>query len=756
MKRIALAFVMFLCLDSYQAQISHGGQPYNWENKSLSSDIPFMRTDEVDLVALAAEDAIVDQHKDQPYRFGVEHETSFDLNNSGRILIDPATGREIWQLGIHCPEALSISIRFDEFRIPKGGEVFIWSADRKEFLGSFDHRNNKPSGILALGLIHGDKIIIEYSYPSDADNRGALRVGQVVHSYRPFATSPFVQEALEQIRGPFGDSGNCEVNVNCPEGADWQIEKRAVALIVEGGSGLCTGSLVNNTANDGTPYFLTANHCIQGSNTNNWVFYFNHEAANCNGSNGPTTDLISGAEVVANNGDSDFALLLLDETPPPSYNVQYAGWDATDSENEVESACCIHHPAGDVKKISFEDDAPYHNTSAGADVWFVDNWELAVTEGGSSGSPLFNQDHRIIGQLYGGLSGCIGSQGNGFYDYFGRFGVSWDNSASASSRLRDWLDPGNTGVLVLDGYPDGFTAQQYDAEAGEIGNVALNNCTSVLYPSFTLVNNGTETMTTCVINFQLNNGTVQNINWSGNLTENESEELSLGVINATDGNNSLTVWVTNPNGNADQNNNNDQAVLNFTAFTGTAYNVTITINFDNYPEETSWQITNDNNVVLFSGGTYQNETDGSTINVDVCLPVGCYDFTIFDSEDDGLCCNYGQGEYQVTDQMNQVLASGDSFGASESTNICIVTSVEENASNKFTIYPNPSNEVVRITSSGIMNEIRISDVTGRLTKLINTNSKVASIDTSAYPDGVYWVSVITAEGMSSSKLIIRH
>jgi hypothetical protein len=206
--------------------------------------------------------------------------------------------------------------------------------------------------------------------------------------------------------------------VNCPEGTDWQIEKKSVALIIDGGSAACTGALVNNTANDGTPYFLTANHCL--GNPSNWIYLFNHESANCTGSSGPTLQTISSGDLVASNGGSDFALIELSSAPPASYEVQYVGWDRSDDES-VTASTSIHHPSGDVMKICFDEDSPYHANQGGAAVWYIDEWEDGVTEPGSSGSPLFDQNHRIIGQLYGGYAACSGSVNNGQADLYGRF-----------------------------------------------------------------------------------------------------------------------------------------------------------------------------------------------------------------------------------------------------------------------------------------------------------------------------------------------
>jgi len=98
--------------------------------------------------------------------------------------------------------------------------------------------------------------------------------------------------------------------------------------------------------------------------------------------------------------------------------------------------------------------------------------------------------------------------------------------------------------------------------------------------------------------------------------------------------------------------------------------ININIRFDNYPEETSWELRNSDNTIIASGGTYANQADGSTITLSECLEDGCYSFVIKDSYGDGICCSYGQGNYTVT-SGNETLASGAAFAQSESTDFCI-------------------------------------------------------------------------------------
>jgi len=105
-------------------------------------------------------------------------------------------------------------------------------------------------------------------------------------------------------------------------------------------------------------------------------------------------------------------------------------------------------------------------------------------------------------------------------------------------------------------------------------------------------------------------------------------------------------------------------------------NITLTFVFDSYPEETSWDLLNDNNQVISSGGTYGSQVDGSTLNLTGCLPNGCYTLRVNDTYGDGMCCSYGQGSYSMVDGSNNVLASGGQFTSSESTAFCLGNNVQ--------------------------------------------------------------------------------
>ena len=366
----------------------------------------------------------------KPYKFAETIYLDLNMENSGNwtVLED---GSSIWQLKITSYDAYSLNLIYDVFNIPPGAEFFVYSEDKSMVLGAFTNLNHKPHGGFSTAPVIGETIVLEYNQPSNSTFDGEINIESIAHDY----TDIF---AKNSSRG-YGDSGTCNNNANCPEFSIWQDQISSVAMILtSGGSRLCTGSLINNTEQDLTPYFLTANHCLGGNNS--WIFMFNYESSGCTNQDGPTNMTVSGSTLLANSSGSDVALLELNENIPDNYNVYYAGWDV--SGNTPSTPVCIHHPSGDIKKISFD----YDNASNAGSYWDIDSWNDGTTEPGSSGSPLFDgNSRRIVGQLYGGVASCT----NNGYDTYGKLSVSWN------SGLSNYLDPLNSGLQVLDGTSTG-------------------------------------------------------------------------------------------------------------------------------------------------------------------------------------------------------------------------------------------------------------------------------------------------------------
>ena len=430
------------------SQIATGGPPRSFASKRAATDLIDHRKmpsqDFSSLLDRVGQDA----HGGKvPFRFGVDIDVDLGLSNSGSWQELPG-GDRIWRLKISSPDSYSINLIYSDFFMPEGASLHVYDPRRSHVLGGFTGENNRSSRTFATGLVRGDTSILEYYEPAKQYGKGAVRVSKVIHGYRNlFGGDVFEKE--------FGDSGDCNNNVNCPEGSPWADQIRSVALILlSNNTSICTGALINNTGEETVPYFLTADHCLFSVEiTQNWIFMFNYESLGCTSSNGRTQDTILGCTVKARNSHSDFMLLELSSTPPSDYNAYYSGWSRATSPPQ--NSIGIHHPNGDVKKISFDDDAPVvSNIDSESDSGHDDThwkvfWDDGTTEGGSSGSPLFDGDGRIYGQLHGGGASCTAPEAP---DFYGRLAVSWGWGDSSDSRLSDWLDPGGTDAVTLDGW----------------------------------------------------------------------------------------------------------------------------------------------------------------------------------------------------------------------------------------------------------------------------------------------------------------
>ena len=388
-----------------------------------------------------------------PVRFALPVEVAINPGKAGNWE-SLADGRELWRLRVRSPGAVSLNFGFAHYTMPEGGSLSLYRPDGKQAIRPFTAADNEEHGQLWTPILPGDEAVLQVLLPVGARRYLDLELVHVGHGYRPFGPGRGSDKVGQE-------SGACNVDVICPEGDDWREEIRSVAVIGTGGSTFCTGFLVNNTAQDLTPYFMTADHCgISAGNAASLVVYWNYENSTCRppgsgASGGPgdgTLDQFqTGSIFRADYGPSDFTLVELDDDPDPAWNVHWAGWDAT--PGDFAGAIAIHHPSTDEKRISFENDptstTSYLGNTAPGDGTHVRvlDWDLGTTEGGSSGSPLFNPDHRVVGQLHGGFAAC----GNDDADWYGRISVSWNGGGTAATRLIDWLDPTASGVLTLDG-----------------------------------------------------------------------------------------------------------------------------------------------------------------------------------------------------------------------------------------------------------------------------------------------------------------
>ncbi len=405
----------------------------------------------VDVAAYLAEDAVRESSGiPTPLRFAARNETAITPDSAGtwEALTD---GSSIWRLRLTSPEARNINLHLDRFFIPQGASLWLYDSDGAMVQGPYTSADRNSEGELWTAIVPGDEIVVELHQPAGSRHSADLRIAAVNHGYRDFGDLP----------GATTKQGTCNNDVICPEGDGWRDQIRSVARITIVGSFLCTGQLVNNTAEDQTPYFLTAQHCVENSSqAESVVAFWNYESPVCGSlSGGSLAENQSGASLVSLwewQTGSDFALILLDEEPHASFNVYYSGWDAT---GEVPlSSVGIHHPNGDEKAISFDDNPLTKDDSYGhgSHQWRVGQWEDGTTEGGSSGSCIFDATSQFcVGTLTAGAASCSNLAG---YDIYGRMDVHWTGTGSSDGRLSDWLDPLDTGALTLAGRNPGGTS----------------------------------------------------------------------------------------------------------------------------------------------------------------------------------------------------------------------------------------------------------------------------------------------------------
>lgn len=440
------------------------------------SEIPLLTLQKPDVEALLEEDKQRDKNGEF-YRFATGIEVNITTENSG-VWTTNERGDRVWRMKIHQPDAISLSFFFSKFDLKGDAYINVLNEEGKKVHKTYTKADVLESGVQNLSVCEGDFLTLVLVEPKGTP-ASVLEMDKVYYSYRSYGELGYQRKDNNQA----GASDGCQVNVNCLEGNQWQDEKRGVVkiMISSGMSyGLCTGSLVNNTAQDCKPYILSAMHCFDKAsqnNLNNTRFYFNFEAPSCPNVTNAPIQYITGAQKLASSEDvngntithSDFYLLRIG-TPAneqniinqlKSFNAYWNGWDANDTP--APSGVSIHHPSGDIKKISTFTQplvsTTYSSTGPSSTHWLVYWSQTAnghgVTEGGSSGSPLFNNNggnSRIVGTLSGGSSFCHSLNSP---DLYGKMSFHWTSAGTtASKQLKPWLDPGNTGAMVLDGSSD--------------------------------------------------------------------------------------------------------------------------------------------------------------------------------------------------------------------------------------------------------------------------------------------------------------
>jgi V8-like Glu-specific endopeptidase len=444
-----MSCILFTVVSFGQLRVER--QPRSFDIKTKVETIPIINIQKPDMQKIEKED-LEAESMFKIRRFGVNLPVHSDLFNIS-TQIKTAEGT-IYIARFVAEDAEAITLYSDKLFIPEGGELYLYTSDKAQVIGAFTSLNNNlEEKTFATELLFSDNIVIEYFQPEWQKEQAIIEVSELCYAYRDVSD-------LNKA------SGSCNVNVNCSEGDNWRQQQKGVCRIqlkFNSGTGWCSGTLMNNTSQDKKPYILTAAHCVESLSLTSsyfsyFVFYFDYESASCTGSSSTSYTTLTGCSLKAldtsySDKGSDFCLLLMHNTP--TFNTYWCGWsrETTASQNGVG----IHHPNGDIKKIST------YNTALVSDTYQINaqtHWKVlwkqttngyGVTEQGSSGSALFNSNGLVVGTLSGGYSACTVSNSQKT-DWYGKMSYHWTSNGNADNlQLKPWLDPANTGATTLNG-----------------------------------------------------------------------------------------------------------------------------------------------------------------------------------------------------------------------------------------------------------------------------------------------------------------
>jgi hypothetical protein len=437
-----------------------------------------------------------------PLRFAVPQYVVLTTTNSGTW--EQMPGGRLWRLRLVSTNATDLNFGFTQFWLPKGAALYVISETDNSYQGPYTAAENNAAGELWTPVVPGAAGIIELFVPEAVTEQPRLVLTQVSTGYRDLF------HLRKNLVTPKAET--CEIDVVCPQASPWANEIRSVAQIQIGGTDLCTGTLIMDAPGDFRAFFLTANHCgITAANASTVVVYWNYQSPTCgmNGLGASATNNQTGATFRASKTDVDFSLVELNHLPPTSYKVYYAGWDR--SGTAPSGGIGIHHPNGDGKCISFSSNPlTTVDSCIGTGVgthWQV-IWTSGVTEQGSSGSGIWDSGTRkLAGTLSGGGSDCSTPSDP---DCYGKFSLAWASGSSPATRLKDWLDPLNTGVVSVAGSNPGLpvvtpAGTSVLAEGCPPGNGAVDPG-EVVTVNFSLQNTGTGPTTNLVGTMLATNG----------------------------------------------------------------------------------------------------------------------------------------------------------------------------------------------------------------------------------------------------------
>lgn len=433
------------------AQKSEGGFPIEGTNTLKSAK-------EVPVITMPKADFKADIGRKPLCGNIFAHKFPTNINIKKQGVLTNAGDYNIWRLGIKSAHAYSLNLILEDFKVPEGARLFLYSPGKEQIKGAYTEANNTPYNF-AISPIDGDEIVVDYEEPINADFKANIIIKSVNHDFK----------GLKSMTG-YGTAGKCHLEA-AHDTVHLNNKCSSVKLMIDGDN-LCSGNLINNTNQDANPYIITSSHCywitenkyvngklvennyIDTNMVHTTIALFNYESPSEEWDIEGTKEMsLSGAKTIATRRTRDMILIKLNDIPPVDFRPYYAGWNR--EPIIFGPVYFFHHPLGDVKKFSRDESSPstrsWDNTDffAKNSHWRIYRWDEGWSEQGSSGGALFDAGDHIVGCLTGGnaYSSCE-TPGD---DYFWQLCKVWNDSTYKKS-LGYWLDPTGSGVYTLDGH----------------------------------------------------------------------------------------------------------------------------------------------------------------------------------------------------------------------------------------------------------------------------------------------------------------
>ena len=408
---------------------------------TLPENVPTITLEAISNDALIAEDGPWNPANNpeglrKPLRYGVGRDVTLPADTG--VWMDGPDGTSVWVIDIRSPGAVGIRVHLADVNMPEGAQVVAYSPDTPSLAeGPYFGRGVLDTGEVWVPTTFSDTCRVELQLPKGAPRQLPFRIDSIQHIYRN----------LWQVMDPAAEVGTCHNDVTCFSA--WANTAKACAGIgsISGGVSLyCSGTMLNTTAADQTPYWLTANHCLStAAAASTAEIYWLYQTGTCNGTVPALGSVArsSVATLVNASASTDHSLLLIRGALPAG--LFFAGWS---SSRPAASAALtsVHHPDGSWKRYSTGTYAGTGTYSGASSI--RSNWNSGVTEPGSSGGGLFlTSTQQLVGQLFGGPSAC-GLSPSSLYDWYGDFSLTYSNFATVSSALAagsdDTSEPNNS------------------------------------------------------------------------------------------------------------------------------------------------------------------------------------------------------------------------------------------------------------------------------------------------------------------------